>query len=432
MFVTNVTRGTDSMPARSRRRWYAGLCATLTAVAALAALPALAQAAAPANHDLAGAQVVHVGDRATGTLVNATLQAGEPATSSEPVDHTIWFRLTPATTERLRLDTCGANPYSEVAVFTGSDVTTLTEVARGEYGCTSGGRVYIDAVAGTTYDVRVAGYDFGDAIALTVARPQVPANDDFANAQSVGVPATVSGTNVDATVQPGEVDPVALGSDHSVWYRFTPTTADAVLLSLADCGNAAGNASTLTVYTGDSVGSVSEVGDFAPACGFRNMVAMFPKARTTYRIAVRGGAHTADAFTLRVALVPSAPGSDLVPPPPNPDCPFQLAAPGSVTYDAAAGDLRRDSAAAARPRGDGAASAALGAPHGERSLPGRGVRRGRGGHGRRRARSVRGAGPATERRRDAHAAPIRGGPAGGRAGVARGTQRPAAGQGGRA
>ena len=84
------------------------------------------------------------------------------------------------------MDTCGSNPYSELDVFTGASVDALTEVVQGDYGCTSGGRAYLDANAGTTYYVRVSGYAWGAAIALTVARPQAPANDDFADAQVVG------------------------------------------------------------------------------------------------------------------------------------------------------------------------------------------------------------------------------------------------------
>ena len=170
-------------------------------------------------------------------------------------------------------------------------------------------------------------------IRLAVGRPQVPANDDFANAVAVGLPATVSGTTVDATVEPGEVDPSPFGSGHSVWYRYTPTTSDGVIISIQDCGDTTGGGSQLTVYTGNSLGSLTEVGDFAPACGYRWKLVLFPMAGTTYRIAVRGGGDNTDAFTLRVGRIPSAP--DPNPggtPPPNPTCPFQLAAPGSITY----------------------------------------------------------------------------------------------------
>ena len=94
--------------------------------------------------------------------------------------------------------------------------------------------------------------------------------------------------------------------------------------------------STLTVYTGDGLATLTEVGEFAPACGLRTKVTLLPAAGTTYHIAVRGGEHTADAFTLEPGLrqVPAA--RIARPAPPNPKCPFELAAPGSVTYSGTA------------------------------------------------------------------------------------------------
>ena len=296
-------------------------------------MPAIAQAAPPANDDLAAAQVVRIGDHLTGTIVDATMQAGEPATSSPFIDHTVWYRLDATAAERVRIDTCGSDRYAELAVYTGADVATLTEVARNESDCAGGARVYVNATAATTYYIRVSGYAWSTQTALSVGRPQRPANDDFALAQAVGLPANVAGSTVDATDEAGEVDPSPYASGHSVWYRFTPATADAVSISVADCADAAGSVSQLTVYTGDSLGSLETIGEFAPACGFRTKLTLFPRANTTYRIAVRGAGHTSDAFTLRLALVPSSgPGPGPGPAPPNPTCPFQLAAAGSVTY----------------------------------------------------------------------------------------------------
>jgi hypothetical protein len=324
------------MPARSTtwlRRTRGAACLV---IALAAALPAAAQAAAPANDDLAGAQIVRVGDHLTGTVVDATRETDEPATSSPLVASTVWYRFNATASERVRIDTCGSDRYAELAVYTGVSVAALTDVAHNVSDCAGGARVYLDVVAATAYYVRVSGYDWGTDIALNVARPQKPANDDFANAQQIGLPANVSGSNVDATSEPGEADPSPYGSGHSVWYRYTAATNDAVTFSVVDCAAAAGSLSQLAVYTGDSLGSLNDVGELAPACGDRSQVTLFPKAGTTYRVAVRGSGHASDAFMLRVALVPSASNPGPPSPPPNPNCPFQLAAPGSVTYSGTA------------------------------------------------------------------------------------------------
>ena len=316
------------MPASSTTwllRTTSGLCLTLLA---LVALPAVAQAAAPINDAFADAQVVRVGDRATGTLAAATLEAGEPATSSPQIVGSVWYALEPTTTEPVRVDTCGRNSNSELAVFTGDGPATLTELTHSQSDCTGGGRVYFTATAATTFHIRVSGYAWASDFALTVARPQAPANDDFAGAQAIGMPAKIAGSTVDATLEPGEPEPSPYGSGHSVWYRVTPATGESVRLSI--CGDLSN--SFLTVYSGTSVTALTDVSRTTDLCGFRNIVDFTPVANRTYYIAVRGNGHTANDFAFDVSgpsPLPTAPPAGA---PPNPRCPFQLAAPGSITY----------------------------------------------------------------------------------------------------
>ncbi len=111
-----MTRRSSSLTRRTRAA--AGLALALALALAVAAMPAVAQAAAPANDDLAAAQVVRVGDHLTGTIVDATMQAGEPATSSPFIDHTVWYRLDATASERVRIDTCGSDRYAELTVYT--------------------------------------------------------------------------------------------------------------------------------------------------------------------------------------------------------------------------------------------------------------------------------------------------------------------------
>ena len=315
-------------PTHRHRRSRTVVC---LALAALAALPALAQAAAPHNDAFADAQTVRIGDRVAGSLVDATSQTGEPATSSPSIDRTVWYRLTSTATETVRVGTCHDNPYAELQVFTGAAVDALTEVAHTDSGCTGGGTVYFTATAGTAYHVRVAGYDFGADIALTVARPQPPANDMFAQAQPVGLPAHITATTVDATVEPGEPEPSAFGSGHSVWYRVTATTRDSIKIST--CTDYTANA-IVSVYTGSSVGALTDVAfsrSIYDVCGLTTAVVITPVVGATYFISVRGSGTTSDEFTVDMeALASPGPGPILAPP--NPKCPFELAAPGSVTY----------------------------------------------------------------------------------------------------
>ena len=298
-------------------------------LAALAALPAGAQAAPPDNDDFADAQIVHVGDRVTGTTLAATAQAGEPA--PDP-DHTrsVWYHLTPSVAETVRIDTCSGSFYAGLTIFTGTGLGDLTEVPVTRSFCNTGSRIYVNVAAATTYYVRVAANDLapGGGIVLSVARPQAPANDDFENAQSVGRPAQVVGTIVDATEQPGEPDPpVYGGSSRSVWYRLTATTTDVAVAS-TDEGN---NDATVAVYTGTAVGSLTEVGFEVGPAGARDTMGFSTTPGATYYIAVRSHGDAADDFTLTISAPspPPPPGDPTLPPAPT--CPIQFAT-GLPTY----------------------------------------------------------------------------------------------------
>ncbi len=303
------------------RRARLGICAVL---AALAALPAGAAHAAPPDNDaFADAQLVRVGDRVTGDTTEATAQAGEPTPNDPPYTRSVWYRLTPNATETLRIDTCGGGPWADLAIYTGTALGNLAEAPLTRSGCSSGSRVYIDAVATTTYYLRVAGYEAppgysqaDGSLVLSVARPQAPANDNFENAQPVGRPAQITGSNVDATVQPGEPEPTIYGgSGHSVWYKLAATTNAGVRTSTTTGGDT--NAPMLAVYTGSSVGALTEVGTEGGPTGPRTTMSFVTQPGTTYYIAVRGHGDGAGAFRLDVSSPdpgPPSPVPTAVPP----------------------------------------------------------------------------------------------------------------------
>ena len=311
----------------ARRLARLGICVLLAAVAGMPA--AAAQAAPPDNDDFGNAQVVRVGDRVTGTTLDATLQSGEPAPGSS-YTHSVWYRLTPDTSETLRIDNCAVGYWAELAIYTGPGLDALTEAPLTRTGCSSGSRVYLDAVAATTYYVRVTGFDAGPdytalsgPFALSVQRPQAPANDNFENAQPVGRPAQITGSTVDATVQPGEPEPAVYGgSGHSVWYKLTAATADVVVASTYESTNAP----IVAVYTGNSVGALTEVGTEGGPTGPRSTMFFSTLPGTTYYIAVRGHGDGGEDFKLSIsATSPPSPPPDQTVLPPAPTCPIQFA-----------------------------------------------------------------------------------------------------------
>jgi hypothetical protein len=100
------------------------------------------------------------------------------------------------------------------------------------------------------------------AVALAAASPaqaSPPPNDAFANAQVLSTPASVPGTTVDATTEPGEpnYENQSVYGKGTVWYSWTaPKTSR---YRVADCGVA--NDSRIFVYTGSSLGDLKQVPD---------------------------------------------------------------------------------------------------------------------------------------------------------------------------
>lgn len=304
------------------------LAALCTVLAALAVVPAAAQAAPPANDDFAAAQDVALTDHVTGTNVDATLEPDEPdPLNDDETANSVWYRFQPAADGRVRIATCGSDFTAVVAVYTGDALDALTKVTHSVGGCAGGSRAYFTATSGTTYHVSVR--TFGDdsgAIELDVATPQPPANDNFADAVTLGMPQSAAGSNVDATLEPGEPDAFGDGKGHSVWYRLTMNTTQGVRIDT--CGSDIDT--VLGVYTGDDVAHLTEVGYDDDSCDLGSIVDFVSVPSTTYRILVRGFAEVAGDFKILA-------GAPIVPPPPppppaEPTCPPAGSPAGAVAY----------------------------------------------------------------------------------------------------
>jgi opacity protein-like surface antigen len=98
------------------------------------------------------------------------------------------------------------------------------------------------------------------ALAAAPAQAAPPPNDAFANAEVLPTPASVAGTTVDATREPGEPnydDRYGVYGQGTVWYSWTaPKTSR---YRVADCGVT--NQSAIFVYTGASLAELKLVPD---------------------------------------------------------------------------------------------------------------------------------------------------------------------------
>ena len=246
-------------------------------IGALLQLAAPAQAAPPSNDNFASAADLGsaVPATATGSNVDATVEAGEPlARNVTEATGTIWWRWTAPETARYRVDLCGTQSgfTASLAVFAGDNVAALTNVTATGNGLTAAPLDYLggkcenldlpaatfDAVAGTAYSIAVGGVggSFHSNIALQLSRPAP--NDNYASAIDLGsaVPAVGSGNNIGASIEAGE--PLVRSifeASGTIWWKWTAPDTARYRVDL--CATSPVLVATLGVFTGPSVSTLT-------------------------------------------------------------------------------------------------------------------------------------------------------------------------------
>ncbi len=263
----------------------------------------------PANDDFANAQ--NLGSQfpipgVSGSTIGATEESagGEPEHATtlggNLASNSVWYRWTSPVNGIVRVMASDADFDNAVAVYTGSALASLTEVASADL---SGGnydeRVAFQSVQGTEYRIAVDGYAFLGNRTLfqsgqfSLIIEPAPANDDFANAEAISgaLPLTVSGTTVNATEQfpfgePDHAFDVAENNvSNSVWYSWTAPSAMSVDVSVEN----ATFDNVLAVYTGTALNDLTLVVETdLYVTGQPEEVNFQAVAATTYFIVVDG------------------------------------------------------------------------------------------------------------------------------------------------
>ena len=166
------------------------LCALAVTAGTLAAGPAASAAAPPAN-DAFETPVVLGDASVTGTLDEATRQAGEP----EHGWRSVWYVHRPSKTGRIAVRLSPEHGWGAVTVYTGTSITALQRVGRAlEHGY--GARVAFDAVAGQEYRIVVANRCDGCSSSpfdLASARPRCRPTTSSRHARTHSDPGRVQG-----------------------------------------------------------------------------------------------------------------------------------------------------------------------------------------------------------------------------------------------
>jgi len=191
--------------------------------AAVAAL--LGASGRPLNDDFADAiALAGASGSALGSNVDATAQTGEPMHAGVGGGSSVWWRWRAPQSGRATLSTFGSDYDSVLAVYTGSGVGRLSEIASNDD--SSGllqSQVEFAAAAGTTYRIAVDGFQGaeGNIVLNYTSTGAGAANDDFGDAIALRGPAGVTtGSNQGATAEPGEPRHAGAGGGKSVWWRW--------------------------------------------------------------------------------------------------------------------------------------------------------------------------------------------------------------------
>ncbi|MCA1592101.1 MAG: NF038122 family metalloprotease [Acidobacteria bacterium] len=119
--------------------------------------------AAPANDNFASAQAIAGSSGTTsGTNIGATKEVGEPNHAANPGGRSVWYRWTAPASGTATFDTKGSNYDTTLAVYTGGSVGALALIVENDdivSGTDIVSTVTFNAIAGTTYQIAVDGFD---------------------------------------------------------------------------------------------------------------------------------------------------------------------------------------------------------------------------------------------------------------------------------
>jgi Ca2+-binding RTX toxin-like protein len=255
-----------------------------------------AAGAPPANDSFTAAELLDATKGSViGTTKGATKQPGEPNHAGNPGGASVWYRLIAGEDVILALTTAGSTFDTLLAVYTGTSLQSLTEVASNDdVPGADTSLVRFNADAGTEYFVAVDGYG-GDFGALTLAWSEAPRNDSFDQAETIGGEAgAIQGTNQDTTAEPGEPLHAGVEGATSVWYRWTAPRSG--MFRFETFGSEFDT--VLAVYTGEAVSALTPVAGNDDFLSLQSAVSFQATGGTVYSIAVTGWVGQTGAFVL--------------------------------------------------------------------------------------------------------------------------------------
>ena len=190
--------------------------------------------AAPANDNFVNAQLIS-GNSGTvnATNVAATKEANEQAHGLNRGGASVWYKYVAPGNGVLRIDTLGSGFNTLLAVYSGSNMNNLVQIAGNDEDDSHSGssKVYIGTQSGTTYYIAVdgkfyegSGVTTGNGLKVNYSFDNLMPNDNFANAIELrnDLPVySATFTNVGASREVGEPNHSSNAGGKSVWFKWT-------------------------------------------------------------------------------------------------------------------------------------------------------------------------------------------------------------------
>lgn len=254
----------------------------------------------PPNDNFADAtQVIGFGGIYHSNNRGFTKETGEPSHAGGVGKRSAWWKWTAPLTGQVQINTLGSSFDTILAVYTGTAVRSLTQVAANDDIDYDNGiyesAVFFNATAGTTYRIAVDGFanssiqEEGDIRLDVIMGGGTPSgNNNFLNAIRVtGVSGESTGNNVNFTRETGEPFHDGIGGSRSAWWSWTSPTNGPIIFETV--GSAFDT--VLAVYTGTSVNALTPLvsnDDIVIGDIWQSRVTFNAVAGTIYRIAVDG------------------------------------------------------------------------------------------------------------------------------------------------
>ncbi|MFN7020983.1 MAG: matrixin family metalloprotease [Phycisphaerales bacterium] len=271
---------------------------------------------APANDACASATAVNAGATVTGQTCGATNDGSATcgASSSSP---DVWHTFTPACSGPVTITTCGSNYDTVLSLHTGA-CGSLSQVAcnddAGTAVCPTLGTnsaLTADVTAGTTYRIRVSGFNGASGSYTLNVGSQSVANDLCVDAITVGN-GSHTGSTCASTRDGGDTcRPTATAGD--VWYRWVAPCTGSLVLNT--CGS--GYDTLLSVHSACPGSSANQLacnddnGGLGPCPGGLTSYLSTPvTAGAAYFIRVSGYAALTGAYVLNIAQQANDPCAD--------------------------------------------------------------------------------------------------------------------------